>query len=49
MERFGRGLVAQRLLGPLVIVKPGIGSQLPAGLTRSLSEDSFLETKHVTQ
>ena len=34
MEHFGRGLVAQRLMGSLVIVKPEIGSQLPAGLTR---------------
>ena len=38
MEHFGRGLVAQRLMGSLVIVKPEIGSQFPAGLTSSLSE-----------
>ena len=34
MEHFGRGLVAERLMRSLVIVKPEIGSQFTAGLTR---------------
>ena len=32
MEHLGRGLVAQRLMGPLFIMEPEIGSQSPPDL-----------------
>ena len=32
MEHLGWGPVAQRLMGPLVVVKPEVGAQLPPGL-----------------